>query len=33
MWLDLGNSDRYEKTDGTIIYIARLNLVEMIAEI
>ena len=33
VWVVLGNSDNQELTGGTNIYIAQLNLVELIAEI
>ena len=32
VWLVLGNSDNWELTEGTDIYIGGLNLVELIAE-
>ena len=33
MWLVFGNSDNLELTVGTVVYIAQLNLVELITDI
>jgi hypothetical protein len=33
VWLVFGNSDNLELTVGTVVYIAQLNLVELIADI